>query len=668
MARKRTLTLEDLFRIRAVGKVAISPDGSRVVFELKRAVPEKNKNFTQLMIAEVESGQVRPLTEGDHNDTRPVFSPDGRTLGFLSDREKVTALYLLPMDGGEPRRITDREGRVHDFAFSPDGRRIAYAYQPLNEREKLARDEKKDELERRPSYKHITRLFHKLDGVGYWNGQRTHIWICDVAGRRRRQLTRGDYDDSEPRFNPDGKLVSFVSNRTADPDRHHDQSDIFVVPAGGGRVRKITQGPGSRQYHAWSPDGRWIAYIGMPNRPGDWWKHDAHVWLVPAAGGRPRKLTTDIDRPCSHVTIGDVVGVGFETPPPIWSADGRTLYFLVSSEGGTYLYRRSVGRNGKCERVFDGRLHVYWMHAARADGPIAMAIGTATNPGDVFVIDPAAGSRSLRQISGVNRDLLDRVQLAEPRRFTVRNGRTEIEAWELRPVGFNPRRKYPAILEIHGGPQAQYGYNFFHEMQWLAACGYVVVFGNPRGSAGYGEQFKKCIGWRWGTLDYQDVMKIADWLFRRPYVDRRRVGVTGGSYGGFMTNWIIGHTDRFRAAVTQRSCVDFISMYGTSDIGYGLAEELGGTPWRNWQRLRQQSPLTYVKRARTPTLIIHSEQDLRCPIDQAQELFIALKYLGCEVELVQFEGESHGLSRGGRPQNRAERLRRIRGWFERYMK
>jgi dipeptidyl aminopeptidase/acylaminoacyl peptidase len=264
--------------------------------------------------------------------------------------------------------------------------------------------------------------------------------------------------------------------------------------------------------------------------------------------------------------------------------------------------------------------------------------------------------------------VLARIDVADPEPFSVRSGSVHVHGWLLKPPGFNPRRKYPAIIEIHGGPQVQYGCAFFHELQCLAAAGYVVVYANPRGGSGYGLKFMSAIRGRWGGLDYQDVMRVANWLFARPFVDKRRVGVTGGSYGGYMTNWLIGHTNRFAAAVTQRSVVNIESIIGTSDYGYQLGEELGGWPWKNVERLRRQSPLTFVKNIKTPLLIIHSEQDLRCAIEQAEQLFMSLRLLGREVEFVRFEGECHELSRGGRPQNRAERLRRILGWFEKHLR
>ncbi len=673
MAKQRPMKLEDLFRLKALGRVAISPDAAQVAFELKRFDYEKNKNFVNLMSVDAGGGKMRELTRGDHVDQMPRWSPDGSRLAFTSDRDKGRTLWVMDMAGGEPRRITETDGWVSDFAWSPDGRRIAYAYHPMNEREKLERDEKSDELKKRPAFKHITRLFHKLDGAGYWNGEYTHIWIINADGGKPKQLTRGDYDDAEPRFSPDGRLVSFVSNRVDNPDLDKHNNDIYTVRASGGAIRRITQMEGGAAGHSWSPDGKTIAYIGNPSRRGNSYKYLDRVWLVPASGGKPRELTTDIDNECFNVTLGDVAAGLFDALPPIWTPDSKRVYFPVSEQGATRLYSRSVDRRDtRCE--VDGHLNIYAAQRTGRDGPIALSIGTPTNPGDVYLYDPAGGGRAtgvsddrLQRLTQVNDAVLSKLYVAEPEHFTVKSDKLDIDAWVLKPPGFDAKKKYPAILEIHGGPAGQYGAAFFHEMQWMASKGYVVVFGNPRGSAGYGVKFRNAIQFDWGNLDYKDVSRIADWLFKQRYVDGRRVGVTGGSYGGYMTNWLVAHTRRFRAAVTQRSVVSFESFYGVSDVGY-LPGWMGPKPpWDDPKPYRKQSPLTHVKKVRTPLLIIHSEEDWRCPVSQADELFIALKMLEVETELVRFEGESHGLSRGGRPQNRAERLRQIMRWMDKHL-
>lgn len=742
MPAQRPVQIRDLFRLKAPGRVAVSPAGDRVVFELKRFDLDKNKNFVNLMIVDVPidttgrlgldygdgsrdagasgrsaKGQVsrgtplaasvsrpRQLTRGDRSDLLPKWSPDGRFIAFTSDRDKARCLYVLDMDGGEPRRLTTNDGAVGDFAWSPDGRSIAYSWHPLSEREKLERDEKSDELGKSAQYKHIRRLHHKLDGAGWWNGLRTHIHLLRVADESGKdslpastQLTFGDFDDAEPRFSPDGDLISFVSNRLPNADLDNENNDIFVVKPGGGAIRKLTRGDGTCAGHSWSPDGSTIAYIGNPAKSWDWWKHNMRVWLLPADGGESRELTTDIDNHCMNVTLGDVAFASFEAAAPMWSADSRRVWFLVSERGSTRLYSRSLDRRDTRLEV-GGDINIYGAQQSAPGGPIALSIGTNVNPGDVYIHDPAsqpsprrdpdrhpqleqrlaagdaavaipiAAPTNAMRLTAVNADALSTMQVAVPEPFGVRSGRGSVQGWILKPPKFDPRRKYPAILQIHGGPQAQYGHAFFHEMQAMAARGYVVCFSNPRGGAGYGIEFMKAIHGRWGTVDYDDLMNVTDWLASRPFVDRRRVGVTGGSYGGFMTNWIIAHTNRFAVAVTQRSVVNIESSFGTSDFGWFFGWLVGGKPWDAIEKFRRMSPLTYVKNIRTPLLIEHEEQDHRCPIEQGEQLFTALKVLGRTVEMVRFEGESHGLSRTGRPRNREARLKFIMDWMDRYLK
>lgn len=683
MPRKRPVRIEDLFRLKAVGRVAMSPKGDQVAFELKRFDLGENRNRVQLILApasprtgasgpksRADRGKhpVRPLTDGKHVDTLPKWSPDGTRLAFLSDRDKATCIWVLSMQGGEPTRITDREGCVSDFAWSADGRWLVYCYREYTEREKLERDGKQDEIKKRPQFRHVTRLHHKLDGVGWWNGIYTHVYIVPSAGGRARRLTSGDYEHKEPRFSPDGRRIAFLSNRVPNPDLNMENGDLYTVPRSGGTPRKITQMQGGCQGYSWSPDGRTIAYIGDAAKPGEGWKHLSRIWLVPSEGGRPRELTRDIDNNCINLTLGDVAGLAFTPVPPVWSADGSELYFLVSEGGACRLFARSLNRvDTRC--LVGGDVNIYDVQRTAPDGPIALAVGTANNPGDVFVFDTAASGRERfpTQLTHVNAAVMDRLEIRPPQPLSIRNGKHVVHGWVITPPGFDAKRRYPAILEIHGGPHTQYGASFFHEMQLLASEGYVVVFTNPRGSAGYGLKFQNCIHADWGNCDYRDIMRVTRWIFSQPYIDTARVGVTGGSYGGYMTNWLVGHTRQFAAAVTQRSVVNLESMFGTSDFGYDLGNEFGGCPWNAPEAYRRQSPLAYARNIRTPLLIEHEEEDHRCPIEQAEQLFSTLKVLGREVEMIRFQGESHGLSRGGRPQNRAERLRRIVGWFRRYM-
>jgi dipeptidyl aminopeptidase/acylaminoacyl peptidase len=661
---KRRITVEDLFRLRVINHAAISPDGARVAVSVARCDWKKNKNFASLYLVDARGGRLRRLTTGDHVDTKPTWSPDGLTLAFLSDRDKCSAIWLLPMDGGEPVRLTERDCDVKDFAFSPDGRRLCYAAQAKNEKEKLRRDEKRKELARRADYEHVTRLLHKLDGQGFWNGHYTHIHVISVRGGKDKQITSGDHDDAKPHFSPDGKRIAFLSNRLPDPDRFCENADIFTVSAHGGTVRQITKRHGPILNYSWSPDGKRFAFVGHMGKTGEFFQRNVHVWIIPATGGAARDLTSDIDNNCFNVTLGDVPALTFAADPPIWSADGERIYFIVSERGACNLYETAT-KPGPSQPRWVGEHVIIGMSQTKDARRAALIVGTATDPNEVYTLDLDKADAAPRRITRINRAHLNKLAITPPEPIACKRGRHTVHGWLVKPPGFSPKRKYPLILQIHGGPHTQYGHAFFHEMHWLAAAGYVVLYTNPRGSVGYGLKFVQALHHRWGIPDTPDLLACVDRVVRRGFTDSKRLYITGGSYGGFMTNWIIGRDHRFRAAVTQRSVHNMESMLG-SDYGWFLTLEMGMAPWEDARKIREASPCAKVKNIKTPLLIIHSRDDLRCPIGQAEELFCTMKYLGRKVEMVQFNSESHGLSRGGRPQNRAERLRRILDWFERH--
>ena len=662
--RKRKMTIEDLFRLRVINQASISPDGKQVAVSIKRCNPKKNKYFSSLYLVGARGGRLRRLTRGDHNDTQPKWSPDGRTLAFLSDRDKASCLWLLPMDGGEPTRLTDRDHDVFEFNFSPNGRRIAYTARAMSERDKLRRDGKKDMLEARPDYVHVKRLSYKLDGVGLWNGHYVHLHVVNTGGGKPKKLTRGDFDHQSPQFSPDGRRIAFLSNRRPDPDREVENSDIYTIPANGGRLSQVTKRHGPILNYSWSPDGRSLAYVGHLGKNGEWNLHNFHVWTIPATGGRPRNVTPGLDNSCYNTTIGDIAEVTFSTDPPLWSADGCRVFFTVGELGSADLYGVGVPGGTPEPRLASEQVLIGVSRTAPG-GRAALVVGTQTNPCDVFTVNLEDPRDQPRRVTNINGPLLSGLHVAEPEPFACRRRGHTVHGWVLKPPGFSPKKKYPMILQIHGGPHAQYGHVFFHEMQWLAAQGYVVLYTNPRGSLGYGLDYVTRLHGNWGGPDTPDLLACVDQLTRHRFIDKDRLYVTGGSYGGFMTNLITARDHRFRAAVTQRSVANMESMMA-SDYGWCIADELGCMPWEDPQRYRRLSPVAYAKRIKTPLLIIHSDQDLRCPVNQAEELFATLKYLGKEVEMVRFAGESHGLSRGGRPQNRAERLRRILDWFQRH--
>jgi dipeptidyl aminopeptidase/acylaminoacyl peptidase len=667
--RKRRITAEDLYKLKLITACEISPDGRHVVFGIQRVDRKTEKKHSNLWIVATGGGSPWQLTYGDQADTQPKWSPDGAQIAFLSNRrdEKQPQVYVIAFGGGEARQITDLKGTFGSFEWAPDGKRLVMQFRK-KDREEIEREKDEEKKKLGVVCRHISRVFFKLDETGFLPKERWHIWTVSVSSGRAKQLTNSDvYDEVEPRWAPDGRHIVFCSNRAKDPDFDPDAIDIFIMPAAGGEARKLKTSDGFKFMPTFSPDGKWIAYYGIQGKY-KWWKNVA-LWVVAADGkGRPRNLTGKFDFNVSSWTINDFPGEP-ATVIPTWSKDAENLFFQVSRHGNTVLY--SIARSGartSLEMVIGDKGVVGWFGFDREQLRLGYFHADMTAPGDVWVRDMA--KRRTRRLTGVNDDLLGRIDLGtvEEVWFKGASG-NDLQGWIIKPPGFKRNRRYPSVLEIHGGPRVQYGNFFMHEFYYLAAAGYVVHFSNPRGGQGYGEKHSKAIWNNWGTVDYKDLMAWCDHIKRKRYIDPKRMGVTGGSYGGYMTNWIIGHTDRFKAAVTQRSVSNLVSMWGSSDFNWIFQEELGSKPpWKDLANYWRQSPMKHMGKVKTPTLVIHSEQDLRCAIEQGEQVFVALKTLGVDTEMVRFPDEPHGLSRGGRTDRRVERLRHILRWFNRYLK
>lgn len=664
---KRLITAEDLLKFKWIRSVALSPEEKQIAYTLEWIDETKKKYWSNLWVVPATGGAPRPFTQGKVKDREPVWSPDGKLIAFFSVREEKDGIYVIPADGGEARQIVTLDGSFASLSWSPDGKKILCAFRKND----VPQDgEKKDEKEKKkeaPVFRHITRLFYRLDGEGFLPKDRYHIWTFDAASGKGKQLTFGRFDEFGPAFSPDGRWIAFASNHQPNPDRAFLRVDLWLVPASGGKLKKIPTPAGPVESPAWSPDGKKIAYLGHTNPEDAWGVTNYHPWVVPAEGiGKAKDLTPDFDRTCIDETICDMQE-GFALPAPFWSQDSKRLYFVASDFGSTRLFSVAA-KGGKVTRILNRPGHLQKYSAAPKAGIAALALADFSSPAEIWTIRLKGRPNRPRQVSKISREFLSDIRLSRPEAAGFRSfDGTPVQAWIMKPPRFKPGRKYPAIVEIHGGPRAQYGNTFFHEFQLLAAKGYVVFFSNPRGSQGYGEGFAGAIINDWGNLDYKDVMAGVDTLVKKPFVDPKRIGVTGGSYGGYLTNWIVGHTNRFKAAVTQRSISNFYSFVGSSDIGFEDHRELGAQPWTNPEELMRMSPITYVKNIRTPLLILHNENDLRCAVEQAEQFFTALKFLKRKVEFVRFPEEPHGLSRHGRPDRRLARLSWILRWFGRYL-
>jgi len=667
--KKRRITAEDLYRFQLIASPSISPDGRHVVFSLDWMDRKIEKKYANLWIVPTHKGPPRQFTHGNQRDSQPTWSPDGNEIAFLSNRgdEKQAQIYIIPFYGGEARQLTKVKGTIGDFEWSPNGKQLVFTLRK-KDREEIERE--KDEQKKKLGVvsRHITRVFFKEDEVGFLPKERWHIWRIDAKTGRATQLTEGEvYDEYGPCWSPDGREIAFCSNCSKDPDLDPDAIDLFVMRAGGGDLRKIETPAGPKATPRFSPDGKVLAYFGREGK-GQWWKQTC-VWIVPADGsGRAENLTEQFDFNVSSWTINDMGGSP-PMMPPTWSNDGKTIYFQVAHHGNTVLKSISFqGNEGSLQTVIGEKGVVGSFNFSKDGGKLAYFHADMGDPGGIWIRNMATGQS--RKLTRVNENILSALDLGEVEEAWIKGtSKDDIHGWILKPPGFDDGKKYPSILEIHGGPLVQYGNFFMHEFYYLAAHGYVVYFCNPRGSQGYGEQHAKAIANNWGTRDYDDLMAWADFIENKPYIDKERMGVTGGSYGGYMTNWIIGHTDRFRAAVTQRCVSNLISMWGSSDFNWVFQEVFGDeSPWENVENYWRQSPLKYIGNAKTPTLVIHSEGDLRCAVEQGEQVFVALKKLGVDTEMVRFPDEPHGLSRAGRTDRRIERLNHILRWFDRYLK
>jgi dipeptidyl aminopeptidase/acylaminoacyl peptidase len=443
----------------------------------------------------------------------------------------------------------------------------------------------------------------------------------------------------------------------------------LIVSARGGTPHRINAHTGIKAMPSYSPDGRWIAYHGSQSTESWWQAHS--LYLTPTRGGGKARLLAsgrgagDLE----SITLADIGGIR-PTMRPHWSPDGKRIYCVRSAHGQAHIVRIDVEDHRRgYPREFVPLTTGSEVHSLvtfdRSSERAACLHSTPRDPGQISTIDLANGER--RALTGLNAFLIKKGQ-CELEEVWLGEGRNKLHGWILKPASFSASRKYPSILQIHGGPHLQYGNTYMHEFHYLASQGYVVHFCNPRGSRGYGDSHAKAIRNNWGGPDYEDIMRWTDHVSRRPYIDRRRMGVIGGSYGGYMTNWIIGHTRRFSAAVTDRCISNLVSFYGTSDFNWYFQKAFGNRPpWQDLENYWRQSPIKYIARAITPTLIVHSELDHRCPIEQAEQLFVALKKLGVPTRMVRYPDESHGMSRGGRTDRRIERLKLVKEWFDQYL-
>ncbi|HET9848823.1 MAG TPA: S9 family peptidase [Candidatus Dormibacteraeota bacterium] len=666
----RRLEPDALYDIKLVEDPQIHPGGERIAFVIAQIDRETYDYHRSIWVVDTRQGTPQLYTSGN-NDTTPRWSPDGRSLAFVrsavgelkpknkEERDRGVGkpqVFVLATDGGEARQLTWAGNGAGDPTWSPDGETIVYVAEVGDPDDREAADAQLTE-KRVPAVRTIDRLWNRLDGQGWNYERRAHLFRVPSSGGTPEQLTHGDWDDGAPALSPDGKRIAFTSDRS--PERWtFPGSDIWVLDLGSKALTRITDEHVVAGPPAWSPDGRQLAFTASARRESDGYT-DLMVADVTASGSA-RRLTEDFKPTFEDMAIDDQ-RAGHGGPHLYWSADGQVIYSQAAGKGGTLVYS-TPSRGGEPRPVVEGKWRAYALSMDHTRRRLAFAASDPVTPGDLYVQD--VGGQAVR-LTQLNDDLFRESDLVRPEEFSYRGADGwDIQAWIMRP-GASKEKPPPAILEVHGGPMAMYSWSFFFEFQLLAAHGFAVLYTNPRGSVGYGRRFSDAVRNDWGGKDFDDIMAGVDAAVARGWIDPERLGIAGGSYGGYMTNWAIGHSDRFKAAITMRCVSSLPAMFGYSDLGWFLTvDEMGGSvPWKNLDWLTERSPITYVEQMKTPLLILHSDNDLRCPIGEAEQLFTSLKFLGREVQMIRFEGQSHDLSRSGHPRSRVIRLRHIVGWF-----
>lgn len=647
-AQTRGVTAEDYFAFEALSDPRFSPDGATIAYVVTKVDEKANRRRSEIWTVAVD-GRSAPIamTAMPQSSTSPRWRPDGGALAFLSARPAPgdaagetprTQVWLLPLTGGEARRLTSLSNGVTGFQWSPDGARLVI----------VSRSGPSDEAKSPSDVRHYQHAGYKSNDAGWFDDKRAHLWTVDVTSGRATQITSGDdWSDADPQWSPDSRKIAFVSDRTGKAFDEGQNTDVWVIDANGGPLTKISDHEEADASPRWSPDGQTIAFVSaVPER-----SHPT-IWLAPATGGTAsRRAVDNLDLIPSQLA---------------WAEGGRALYFETGARGTSQLYRVDVAAR-RAAPVTSGDRTYRFVDISTSTSKLAYAVNDPTHLDDLYVAD--LDGRNPRQLTHLNAALWPQLSLAPVERLPYKGADGwDVDGFFMKPVGWQAGKTYPMILSIHGGPAGMYGFDWYHEFQVYASRGWAVFFANPRGSTGYGEKFERGIVLNWGANDYVDVMNGVDAaLARYPWIDRDRLGVTGGSYGGYLTNWIVGHTTRFKAAVTLRSISNFISDDGTRDGAYGHADDFGGDIFEKHDLYWDRSPLKYVQQVKTPTLVLHSDNDFRVPIEQGEQWFRALRHFGVPSEIVFFPRENHNLTRTGEPKHLVESLNWQVYWFDRYL-
>ena len=643
---------EDLLKMNFIGTPHLSPLGDELLW-VETTVLEQENTYTSVIMHSL-GGDIAQLTrrggQSKGKDYAPLFSPDGTRIAFMSDRGGKADIWMLSKGRGEAIRLTDCAKPVNSFVWDSTGKGIFFVTKEVTEQPQI-----------RPgtTARRITRLRYKFNGVGYYDGLYTLIYYLNLHDKSIVQLTSGPHNASQPAPSPCGRFLAFCSNRNTDELKIME--DIYILKLDDGSLKNLTCGVGPSRRPVWSSDHT-IVYLG--HQKGSYPGGYPELREIDVETGLNTNLMPDFPHYIGNTIGADVRFDGGNGEFKL-STDGHKVYFVATLGGNSYLYYLDRATGDVCCIYGAGQ-----MCLTSFDEAAGHVVVNESNPKDIGNLQLHAPGGCWEQVTQANKQLFADKYIGWPEPVLFCRDGTALEGWLIKPHGYIEGKKYPLIMEIHGGPHATYGNAFSHEFQMLAGAGFGVLYTNPRGSLGYGEDYARaCVG-DWCGVDAADLQFMAEQtVASTAWVDAARVGVTGGSQGGYFTNWLIGHTTMFRAAVTQRSMSNLYSKYGVSDIGWsGDRYGMGGRDlWEDEDFIMERSPIRYAPQVTTPTLIIHSDQDYRCPLEQAEQWYVALKRLGVPAEMLLFHGENHELSRSGKPANRLLRLDAIQEWFERFL-